>query len=136
MEPDVTKWMKAAEYVNRAGFSPCIRDGNACKSKWNQILPDYKRILDYHYCSGRNTRDFWDLTSDQWKEEGLPKQFNQEFYMVIHEWICERPQVNPLHLREVLSPHDSNFLPDVPTTQRQGCPRHVTSGRQDVRTNG
>jgi len=52
MESDMTKWMRVAEHVNRVGFSPCICNGNACKSKWNQILPDYKNISNYQCRSG------------------------------------------------------------------------------------
>lgn len=110
--------MKVADHIMQAGFSPCICDGPACKTKWSQLVLEYKRIFDYHCRSSQNVRDFWSLTKDQRKEEGLPKAFNQEFYMAIHKWICERPQINPMHLREVLSPSDCNFLPDVPATQR------------------
>ena len=47
MIPDSTRWMRISQEVMLAGFSPCLRDGAACKTKWNQILPDYKRISDY-----------------------------------------------------------------------------------------
>jgi hypothetical protein len=69
----------------RAGFSPCLRDGPACKMKWNQLIPDYKRIADYHSKTGRNVADYWEQTAAEHKAEGLPKAFMKEFYDAIHE---------------------------------------------------
>jgi len=72
---EVTRWMRVAEKVMKAGVSPCPRDGHSYKAKWSQILLDYKRIYNYHSRSGQNIHDFWSLTCDQQKLEGLPKQF-------------------------------------------------------------
>lgn len=47
MTPETTKWIRISQEVMHAGFSPCLRDGPACKTKWNQILPEYKHIADY-----------------------------------------------------------------------------------------
>jgi len=58
MCPEVTRWTLIADEVMRAGYSPCIRDGTACKVKWNQLVPDYKRIFNYHGRSGQNVQDF------------------------------------------------------------------------------
>ena len=35
MTPDNTKWTRISQEVMRAGCSPCVRDGPACKTKWN-----------------------------------------------------------------------------------------------------
>lgn len=72
MIPEVTKWTRIAQEVMAAGFSPSLRDGPSCKTKWSQILPDYKRVCDYHGRSGQNVQDFWSLSADQRKMEGLP----------------------------------------------------------------
>ena len=78
MTPENTKWCRISEQVMHAGFSQCSRDGASCKNKWNQLLPEYKRISDYLGRSGRNIDDYWDLLPVERKEEGLPKQFSQE----------------------------------------------------------
>jgi hypothetical protein len=58
MNPDATKWIRVSDHVMRAGFSPCLREGSACKTKWNQLIPDYKRIADYHSRTGQNVVDY------------------------------------------------------------------------------
>jgi hypothetical protein len=42
MNPEASKWIRVSQHVMRAGHSPCMRDGPACKAKWNQLIPDYK----------------------------------------------------------------------------------------------
>lgn len=109
MTPETTKWMRISEELMRANFSPCLRDGPACKAKWNLILPDYKRISDYLGRTGRNIPDYWDLSTTQRKEEGLPKQFPQEIFGAIDEWYGNRPIIQPPHVRDLLSPNDNNY---------------------------
>jgi len=109
MTPDNTKWIRISEEVMRAGFSTCVRDGPACKMKWNQIIPDYKRLIDYFSRTGRNVPDYWDLSTDEKRAESLPKQFPQEIFYAIHEWFRNRPQIHPPHVRDTLAPTDSNY---------------------------
>lgn len=47
MTSDANKWQRVSMDVKKAGVSPCMRDGAACKSKWSQMIPDYKRIADF-----------------------------------------------------------------------------------------
>jgi len=119
MIPDVTKWMQIAEIVMKGGFSPCIRDGAACKMKWNQLVPEYKRIADYLGRSGQNIKDYWNLTQEERKEEGLPIRFSQEFFMDINEWYAGRAQINPLHVRDVHGSTNTNFLSNIPRRQHE-----------------
>ena len=58
MTSDNTKWTRISQEVMCAGCSPCVRDGPACKTKWNQLIPDYKRIADYLNKTGRNVPDY------------------------------------------------------------------------------
>ena len=109
MTPDTTKWLHISQEVMRAGHSPWLRDGPACKTKWNQILPDYKRISDYLNHSGRNVPDYWELSATERKEEGLSKHFPQDIYTTIDEWYGNRPQINPPHIRDLLAANDDNY---------------------------
>ena len=86
MNPDSGKWTRITVQVNQAGFSPCFRDGPACKSKWNLLLPEYKRIADYFLRTGTNSPNYWSLSVDTRKAEGLPRSFLEEFFYDIHEW--------------------------------------------------
>lgn len=120
MTPDNTKWMRIYDDLMRAGFSPCLRDGPACKAKWNQLISDYKRIADYLCRTGRNVPDYWELSSAERKAEGLPRMFAKEFYDAIHEWFSNRPQIQPPHVRDLLSPNDGNYMPRPQQHQQDG----------------
>ena len=85
MTPDNRKWMRISQDMVRAGFSPRLKDGAACKAKWNQLFPDYKRIADYLSRTGRNIPDYWELSASERKADGLPRMFAKEFYNAIHE---------------------------------------------------
>ena len=109
MTPDTTKWLRISQEVMRAGHSPCLRDGAACKTKWNQLLPAYKTISDYLNRTGRNVPDYWELSATERKEEGLPRHFPQDIYTAIDEWYGNRPQINPPHVRDLLAGNDDNY---------------------------
>ena len=113
MTPDTSKWIHISHFVNTAGFSPIPRDGPACKTKWNQLVPDYKRIADYLSRTGRNVVDYWDLSCAERKAEGLPRVFAHDVYEAIHEWYGNRPMIQPPHVRDTLAPSDSNYRPTL-----------------------
>lgn len=117
MTSDSTKWLHVSQHVMQGGYSPILRDGAACKAKWNQLLPDYKRIADYLCRTGRNVPDYWELTAADRRSEGLPRQFGQDVFDAIHEWYGNRPQMQPPHVRDTLAPNDSNYRWPQPDTQ-------------------
>ncbi|KAG0565380.1 hypothetical protein KC19_8G185700 [Ceratodon purpureus] len=117
MTPDTSKWLRVSQCVMQAGFSPCLRDGPACKTKWNQMIPDNKKIADYLSRTGRNSLDYWEMNSAERKAEMLPRLFGQDVFDAIHEWFGNRPQIQPPHIRDLLSPTDSNYR--QPQQQRQ-----------------
>jgi hypothetical protein len=85
-----------------------MRDGSACKAKWSQIIPDYKRIADFHARTGQNAVDYWELSTSEHITEGLPRSFSHNLYEQIHEWYGFRPQIQPPHTRDLLVPQDGN----------------------------
>ena len=108
MNPDSSKWQRVSQEVMRCGFSSCPRDGAACKTKWNQIIPEYKRIADFFARIGRNGADYWDLSVSERKIEGLPHSFPQDVFNNIHKWYGTRPSMQPPHTRDLLSHDDGN----------------------------
>ena len=118
MTPDITKRQRISNQVNKASFSPSSHDGLACKTKQNQLVLDYKYISDYLGCNRQNIRDYWDLTRNDRKQEDLPILFSHELYAAIQEWFSNRPLINPPHLRDVFSAHDTNFLSNVSCKQQ------------------
>jgi hypothetical protein len=49
---EVTKWNRISEKIMASGFFTHFRDGIACKDKWHLILPDYRKVVDYHARTG------------------------------------------------------------------------------------
>jgi hypothetical protein len=85
-----------------------MRDGSACKAKWNQIIPNYKRIADFHAYTGQNAVDYWELSTSKHITEGLPRSFSRDLYEKIHEWYGSRLQIQPPHTRDLFVPHIGN----------------------------
>ena len=109
MDSEVTKWSRISDKIMASGFSMYYRDGMACKGKWHLILPDYRRVADYHARTGINDEDYWKLTPTELTAEKLPKAFPKEIYVRIHEWFGRRPQIQPPHVRDLLNPYDEVF---------------------------
>ena len=109
MHSEVTKWTRISGKVMAARFSSHFRDGTTCKGKWHLLLPDYRKIADYHARTGINSEDYWMLTNDECVAEKLPKSFSKEIYSQIHEWFGQRPQIQPPHVRDLLNTQDSVF---------------------------
>jgi len=63
MVPDSSKWLRISQEVMHESCSTTPRDGHACKSKWNQLIPDYKCIVDFFKQSGTN--DFERLLANE-----------------------------------------------------------------------
>ena len=108
MTPDSTKWQRVSHEVMKCGLL-YLRDGAACKTKWNQIIPEYKCIADFFARTGRNGADYWDMTATERKSEGLPRSFPQDLFHSIHEWFGSRPSMQPPHTRDLLSHEDGNY---------------------------
>ena len=75
-----------------AGFSTCLRDGPACKTKWNQLIPKYKKIqgdIQNGISSYRTTSTEWEemyqnIGSSHWKnarQRGCRSYFRRSFSM-------------------------------------------------------
>ena len=86
MTPENTKWAKILQEVMHSGVTQCLRDGPAYKTKWNQLIPNYKRIADYFSRTGTNVPDYWELSTEERKTEGLPKEFGENIFAALHEW--------------------------------------------------
>ena len=65
--------------------------------------------MDYHARMRINNEDYWLLTPNESTAEKLPKAFFKEVYIRIHEWFGQRPQIQPLHVRDLLNPRNEVF---------------------------
>jgi hypothetical protein len=109
MDSEVTKWNRISEKITALGFSTHFRDGMICKGKWHLILYDYRKVVDYHARTGINDEDYWLLIPNELTIEKLSRAFSKEIYVRLHDWFGRRPQIQPLHLRDLLNPHDEVF---------------------------
>jgi hypothetical protein len=109
MHSEATRWTRISEKVMAPGLSSHFRDGTTCKGKWHLILPDYRKIADYHGRTGINSEDHWMLTNDEYVAEKLPKSLSEEILSQIHEWFGRRPHIQPPHVRDLWNPQDVVF---------------------------
>lgn len=110
MQPDSNKWHRISVDVNRTSGSSTPRDGPQCKSKWNQLIPDYKRIVDHFSPTGTNNITYWTMGKDEKKAEGLPRSYPEDVFNCIHEWFSSRPSIRPPHTRDLLAADDGNYV--------------------------
>lgn len=73
------------------------------------MIPDYRRIHDYHNRTGVNFEAYWSMNNADKVRERLPKAYNRTIYESIDEWFGERPQMNPPHVRDLLNPNDGHY---------------------------
>jgi len=78
MTPDNGKWQRISADVMQARVSTNQRDAATCKSKWNLLIPEYKRIVDFFKRTGNNENTYWSLEAKVKKAEGLPKSFPED----------------------------------------------------------
>lgn len=109
MLPEAGKWVKISEDVQCAGVSSSRRDGPSCKSKWNLLIAEYKRIVDFNSRAESPDVTYWTVDADQRKAQGLPRSFPYEVFHHVNSWNKDRPTIQPPHTRDTLSPHDGNF---------------------------
>ena len=109
MNLESNKWQRVSEEVMKCGFSLCSCDGTACKFKWNQIVPEYKRIAKFFARTRRNGADYWDLPVAERKSEGLPCSFSQDIFFNINKWYGTRPSMQPPHIRDLLLHDDGSY---------------------------
>jgi hypothetical protein len=87
----------------------CMRDGSSCKTKWHQILLDYKKIAHYHSRIGTNSLDYWEQSDAESIAGGLPRLFSQELFNQLHEWNGTMSHITPPHVRDLLASNDGNY---------------------------
>lgn len=79
------------------------------QNEMDQVIPDYKRVVDYLARTGQNGPDHWEQSLAERKAEGLPCSFPQDVFDGIHKWYGRRSSIQPPHVRDLLSNEDRNF---------------------------
>jgi len=88
---DENKWHRTSRDAIASGVMITYRDGPGCKSKWNQVIPEFKCISDFFANSGNNVMEYWTMQPNEKKAERLPHFFSQEVFLNLREWYGKRP---------------------------------------------
>lgn len=88
------------------GYSHCLKDAMACKTKWNILIPDYHQILDFYAKVGTNEEWYWNITNCEHVQIRLSKASMKGLYIGIHEWYGSKSQMHPSHVRDLMNLHD------------------------------
>ncbi|KAL8144436.1 hypothetical protein V2J09_017468 [Rumex salicifolius] len=59
------------------------RTSHQCRSKWESLLTEYKKILDWQ--KGKKGKSYWSLDSGRRKKAGLPLDFTEDLFKAIDE---------------------------------------------------
>jgi hypothetical protein len=119
MNPEMSKWEKVSVSVNASNGICCYRSPEACKYKWQTLLPDYKRVADVHKETGVNSMLYFEMTFGEKRTRTLPKNFDQHVYSEMHDWLKHKPTITPPHFRDLMSPTDGNYMAP-PVTEDMG----------------
>lgn len=111
MTTEGTRWKKIGISVNLVDGVICYRSPDACKYKWQQLLPDYKRIADLHRETGTNSEIYFSMTGVERRAQNLPSNFDIFVYREMDEWMRQKPTMTPPHFRDLLHPDDSILPP-------------------------
>jgi hypothetical protein len=129
MNPEMSKWHKISVAVNAVQGISCYRSPEACKYKWQTLLPEYKRVADVHKDTGVNSTLYFEMSFRERKEKALPKNFDQYVYRDMHEWLKHKPTMTPPHF---LNPIDGNYM--LPTILEYGTGDFLNHSRLKERS--
>jgi hypothetical protein len=61
MNSEMTKWERVSISVSAMAGIECKRTAEACKYKWQILMPDYKRVADLHKEIGTNSMAYFEM---------------------------------------------------------------------------
>lgn len=104
------KWQKISDELRKYNLSPSPRDGPSRKNKWNQMILEYKQLVDFFSRSGTNELSYWTMSLGQRQVQHLPKAFPKIVFTNLRDWYNKRLTINPPHVHDLMSPHNSNYV--------------------------
>jgi hypothetical protein len=110
MNPEMSKWEKNLVSINARHGTSCYRSLEACKYKWQTLLPEYKRVADVHKETGVNSMLYFEMSFRERKDKTLSKFFYPYVYRDMHEWLKHKSTMNPPHFWDLMNPRDGNYM--------------------------
>ncbi|EFJ33012.1 hypothetical protein SELMODRAFT_407102 [Selaginella moellendorffii] len=75
------KWQAVADHLESQGV---LRDVEQCRSKWENMLGDYRSILEHER---RGSSSYFALTKEQKKDLRLPAKFSQDMFQLLQRTV-------------------------------------------------
>ncbi len=82
------KWRAVAEYCWSRGVQ---RSKEQCRFKWENTMPDFKKVRDYEDDRGDNDKSYFEMESWQRKQLSLPPNLNRDLYGIMDKLLLRRP---------------------------------------------
>ncbi|KAH7294639.1 hypothetical protein KP509_27G010900 [Ceratopteris richardii] len=82
------KWKQVAEYCRTKGVQ---RTKEQCKIKWDNMMPDFRKIRDYEEQRDVGARSYFDLASWERRAKLLPSNMDVEVYHRIANILSNKP---------------------------------------------
>jgi hypothetical protein len=61
--------------------------GEQCKSKWERLVADFKKVYDYQSDKPSGVPSYFDMTLRGRKRHHLPPSFDEEIYDLLECWL-------------------------------------------------
>lgn len=68
MDPKAIQWQCNSNAIMAFRYVVCSRNHHACKMKWNLLIPNYKRLANYHAQIHTNLM-FWNLSTTKHQQK-------------------------------------------------------------------
>lgn len=86
--PADEKWRAIAEYCWQNNVH---RSKEQCRFKWENIMPDFKKVREHEDSRGEDHKSYFDMESAERKRLNLPPNLNKELYTLMDEFLVRRP---------------------------------------------
>lgn len=84
--------------------------------EWNQF--GFQKVFDYHKGTEQHTL-YWELTTDKCDNYHSPWSFNRKYYDAIEAFHGECIINTPLHVRDLYTEGDGNYMTTIHETDTQ-----------------
>jgi hypothetical protein len=105
-----TRWLDIQDGLRRMGIE---RDSAKCKSKWEKMMTDFKKVFDYDKDLGSGLLSYNAMTGSERKSRNLPKKIQKDFFDFLVSWVPDSCAVDPSGINVMdtgVPPAESNIV--------------------------
>jgi hypothetical protein len=86
------RWDEISNELKMQGVN---QTDDQCKSKWERLVTDFKKVFDYQKDKPSGRPQYFALTCKERKRLNLPPSFDEEIYNLMECWLPNQQAVNP-----------------------------------------